>query len=195
MNVEGMPRDGVLPQGVSCWPGGTERISFERQGIEVLEVMLSSSPRRQARDYIRSDQVHSHRPMLVIQKHRAYRGIHIARATRGVSFGRVRSLSLADQHGVALWGLIPCCTRHPRPPGRHMQHIFVLNDPDASARCSCSKPLADCSGHYGFIKLELPVFHIGYFKHTLTILQVTTCMGNALLQIMGLGLGSPSFVC
>lgn len=34
------------------------------------------------------------------------------------------------------------------------------------------KPLVDCAGHYGCIKLELPVFHIGYFKHTLTALQV-----------------------
>lgn len=35
-----------------------------------------------------------------------------------------------------------------------------------------SKLLVDCAGHYGHIKLELPVFHIGYFKHTLTTLQV-----------------------
>lgn len=36
-----------------------------------------------------------------------------------------------------------------------------------------SKLLVDCAGHYGHIKLELPVFHIGYFKHTLTTLQVS----------------------
>ncbi|CAN0413334.1 unnamed protein product, partial [Discosporangium mesarthrocarpum] len=36
----------------------------------------------------------------------------------------------------------------------------------------CSHRLVDCAGHYGHIKLELPVFHIGYFKHTLTALQV-----------------------
>ncbi|CAM9817787.1 unnamed protein product [Ectocarpus sp. 12 AP-2014] len=44
---------------------------------------------------------------------------------------------------------------------------------DKTAVCeTCSKPLVDCAGHYGHIKLELPVFHIGYFKHTLTMLQV-----------------------
>ncbi|CAM9833807.1 unnamed protein product [Pylaiella littoralis] len=43
---------------------------------------------------------------------------------------------------------------------------------DKSAVCeTCSKLLVDCAGHYGHIKLELPVFHIGYFKHTLTTLQ------------------------
>jgi DNA-directed RNA polymerase III subunit RPC1 len=34
-----------------------------------------------------------------------------------------------------------------------------------------SKKLADCAGHFGFIQLELPLFHAGYFRHTLTILQ------------------------
>ncbi|CAM9584599.1 unnamed protein product [Chrysoparadoxa australica] len=44
---------------------------------------------------------------------------------------------------------------------------------------TCSKKLVDCAGHYGYIHLQLPVFHIGYFKHTLTILQIIckTCAG------------------
>eukprot|EP00966_Prymnesium_polylepis_P123830 2863600-Prymnesium_polylepis.1 len=29
----------------------------------------------------------------------------------------------------------------------------------------------DCPGHYGYIKLELPIFHIGYLKPTLSVLQ------------------------
>jgi DNA-directed RNA polymerase III subunit RPC1 len=32
---------------------------------------------------------------------------------------------------------------------------------------TCNLKLADCAGHFGYIKLELPVFHIGYFKNTL----------------------------
>lgn len=31
--------------------------------------------------------------------------------------------------------------------------------------------MADCAGHYGYIKLVLPVFHIGYFKAIVSILQ------------------------
>ena len=43
---------------------------------------------------------------------------------------------------------------------------------DKTSCCkTCGKRLTDCSGHFGFIQLELPVFHAGYFKHTLTILQ------------------------
>jgi DNA-directed RNA polymerase III subunit RPC1 len=36
---------------------------------------------------------------------------------------------------------------------------------------TCKKKLTDCAGHFGYIQLELPVFHAGYFKHTLTIMQ------------------------
>lgn len=31
--------------------------------------------------------------------------------------------------------------------------------------------MSDCAGHFGYVQLELPVFHAGYFKHTLVILQ------------------------
>ena len=36
---------------------------------------------------------------------------------------------------------------------------------------TCHQKLLDCPGHTGYIKLVLPIFHVGYFKHTLTILQ------------------------
>ena len=36
---------------------------------------------------------------------------------------------------------------------------------------TCRLKLADCAGHFGYIRLELPVFHIGYFKNTLQVLQ------------------------
>lgn len=36
---------------------------------------------------------------------------------------------------------------------------------------TCGKNLADCLGHYGYLDLELPCFHVGYFKATIGILQ------------------------
>jgi DNA-directed RNA polymerase III subunit RPC1 len=36
--------------------------------------------------------------------------------------------------------------------------------------------MADCTGHYGYIRLELPVFHIGYFKAIQNVLQAI-CKG------------------
>ena len=37
---------------------------------------------------------------------------------------------------------------------------------------TCSQKLTECPGHCGYIKLALPLFHIGFFKHTLTVLQI-----------------------
>lgn len=39
---------------------------------------------------------------------------------------------------------------------------------------TCGKGLKHCAGHFGYIKLELPVFHIGFFKATINILQVAS---------------------
>jgi DNA-directed RNA polymerase III subunit RPC1 len=36
---------------------------------------------------------------------------------------------------------------------------------------TCGKTLEVCPGHFGYVELELPVFHIGYFKQTVNILQ------------------------
>lgn len=36
---------------------------------------------------------------------------------------------------------------------------------------TCGSRMNDCPGHFGFIKLELPIFHIGYLKPTLSVLQ------------------------
>ena len=44
---------------------------------------------------------------------------------------------------------------------------------------TCGHRMADCVGHYGYIKLVLPVFHVGFFKHVISILQMIckSCSG------------------
>uniref|UniRef100_H2ZH13 DNA-directed RNA polymerase subunit n=1 Tax=Ciona savignyi TaxID=51511 RepID=H2ZH13_CIOSA len=37
---------------------------------------------------------------------------------------------------------------------------------------SCGKNLAECVGHYGYVDLELPCFHAGYFRSVMNILQM-----------------------
>eukprot|EP00794_Sanderia_malayensis_P012251 gene12251-13513_t len=59
-----------------------------------------------------------------------------------------------------------------------------LGTSSKSASCeTCGKNLAECVGHYGYIDLQLPVFHIGYFRTTINILQMIckNCSG-VLLQ-------------
>ncbi|MCJ1359857.1 MAG: hypothetical protein MMC33_009860 [Icmadophila ericetorum] len=36
---------------------------------------------------------------------------------------------------------------------------------------TCEQPLQQCNGHFGYVRLALPVFHVGYFKMIITILQ------------------------
>lgn len=45
---------------------------------------------------------------------------------------------------------------------------------------TCGKGLADCIGHYGYVNLELPCFHIGFFRTTITVLQMI-CKVNAMI--------------
>ncbi|KAF8516014.1 hypothetical protein BU17DRAFT_76736 [Hysterangium stoloniferum] len=47
-----------------------------------------------------------------------------------------------------------------------------LGTTDKGAFCeTCGHNTQDCVGHYAYIKLILPVFHIGYFRHIIAILQ------------------------
>lgn len=47
-----------------------------------------------------------------------------------------------------------------------------LGTSDKVSTCStCGLKMSDCVGHYSYIKLVLPVFHIGYFRAVITMLQ------------------------
>ena len=43
---------------------------------------------------------------------------------------------------------------------------------EKNATClTCGEDSTRCAGHYGFIKLYLPVFHVGYFRPTINMLS------------------------
>ena len=57
--------------------------------------------------------------------------------------------------------------RRPQPGGVLDPRLGVSSK---RAVCeTCGQGLADCTGHFGYIRLELPVFHIGYFKATVQV--------------------------
>ena len=57
----------------------------------------------------------------------------------------------------------------PQPYGVLDPHLGTSSK---TAKCaSCLRSLADCIGHYGHIQLVLPVFHIGYMKEIVRVLQ------------------------
>lgn len=49
--------------------------------------------------------------------------------------------------------------------------------------------MADCVGHFGYIKLVLPVFHIGFFKHVIGILQIICKVSDAAAAVRDGGCG------
>lgn len=60
-------------------------------------------------------------------------------------------------------------SRTPAPGGCLDPRLGVS---DKVSTCStCKRKLVDCAGHFGYIRLALPVFHIGYLRHTLYLLQ------------------------
>lgn len=46
--------------------------------------------------------------------------------------------------------------------------------------------MSDCIGHFGDVKLELPVFHVGYFKAIIFILQMICKVGCPNVALAGL---------
>lgn len=40
-----------------------------------------------------------------------------------------------------------------------------------STCATCNQGLNECVGHFGYLDLALPVFHVGHFRATITILQ------------------------
>ncbi|GBF92585.1 DNA-directed RNA polymerase III subunit [Raphidocelis subcapitata] len=59
--------------------------------------------------------------------------------------------------------------RAPHPNGVLDKRLGISNK--MSICETCHLKLTECAGHFGYIRLELPVFHIGYFKNTLQVLQ------------------------
>lgn len=60
-------------------------------------------------------------------------------------------------------------SRKPAPSGCLDPRLGVSDK--VSSCATCQRKLVDCAGHFGYIKLALPVFHIGFLKHTLNFLQ------------------------
>ncbi|KAK0138597.1 DNA-directed RNA polymerase III subunit RPC1 [Merluccius polli] len=65
-------------------------------------------------------------------------------------------------------------TKHTPLPYGVLDHRMGTSEKDRPCE-TCGKNLADCLGHYGYLDLELPCFHVGYFKAVIGILQASRC--------------------
>ncbi|KAH3681299.1 hypothetical protein WICPIJ_007738, partial [Wickerhamomyces pijperi] len=71
--------------------------------------------------------------------------------------------------------------RSPMSQGALDTHMGVSSN---ATECGvCHGNLATCHGHFGHVKLSLPVFHVGYFKATIQMLQcICKSCGGVLLD-------------
>ncbi|KAK9450860.1 uncharacterized protein V1518DRAFT_158462 [Limtongia smithiae] len=61
---------------------------------------------------------------------------------------------------------------HGRAPKQHGALDRRMGISNSSSECqTCHGKLATCQGHFGHVRLALPVFHVGYFKNVIAILQ------------------------
>ncbi|XP_022912626.2 DNA-directed RNA polymerase III subunit RPC1 [Onthophagus taurus] len=104
-----------------------------------------------------------------------YREADVVRKISHVSFGVESSESMQQQahiHVVAKNLYNQDLQRTPIPYGV-LDKRLGTNSKDSPC-LTCGKHLNECVGHFGYIDLELPVFHTGYFRSIINILQ-TIC--------------------
>ncbi|KAL0272113.1 UNVERIFIED_CONTAM: hypothetical protein PYX00_005208 [Menopon gallinae] len=104
-----------------------------------------------------------------------YREANIAKMISHVCFGVDSPQAIQQQAHIHVVGKNLYNQDAPRTPVSFgvLDRQMGTNTKDATC-ATCNKGLADCIGHFGYIDLELPVFHIGYFHSVITILQ-TIC--------------------
>ncbi|CAN0053132.1 unnamed protein product, partial [Heterosigma akashiwo] len=79
-----------------------------------------------------------------------------------IQFGLFNSTEMhrLSEFEVCNRSLFQMPTRNPAPYGVLDPRLGVSDK--VSVCQTCRRKLNDCAGHYGNIRLELPVFHIGY---------------------------------
>ncbi|XP_005098920.1 DNA-directed RNA polymerase III subunit RPC1 [Aplysia californica] len=65
-------------------------------------------------------------------------------------------------------------------PNGVLDHRMGTSEKDNNCD-TCGKVLAECTGHFGYIDLELPVYHVGHFRTTVTLLQMICKSCSAIL--------------
>ncbi|CAH2007685.1 unnamed protein product [Acanthoscelides obtectus] len=112
-----------------------------------------------------------------------YRETDVARKISHISFGVESAESMQQQshiHVVAKNLYNQDIERTPIPYGV-LDKRLGTNSKESPCQ-TCGKGINECVGHFGYIDLELPVFHVGYFRSIITILQ-TICKDCACVMM------------
>ncbi|XP_051169994.1 DNA-directed RNA polymerase III subunit RPC1 [Leptopilina boulardi] len=101
-----------------------------------------------------------------------YRETDVARKISEVSFGVDSRHNMGKQAHLHVVAKNLYCQDGNRTPVTYGVLDKRMGTSSNSTNCTtCGKTLNECIGHFGYIDLELPVFHIGYFRSIIGILQ------------------------
>eukprot|EP00537_Pseudo-nitzschia_pungens_P000576 CAMPEP_0172366942 /NCGR_PEP_ID=MMETSP1060-20121228/17645_1 /TAXON_ID=37318 /ORGANISM="Pseudo-nitzschia pungens, Strain cf. cingulata" /LENGTH=1400 /DNA_ID=CAMNT_0013090977 /DNA_START=167 /DNA_END=4369 /DNA_ORIENTATION=+ len=106
-----------------------------------------------------------------IGRKRLIKGDNVPKKIKSIQFGLLSpsEMQRLAEFQVTSRELFSMPSRNPAPGGCLDPRLGVSDK--VSTCATCKKKLQDCAGHFGYIRLALPVFHIGYLRHTLQILQ------------------------
>ncbi|XP_042221179.1 DNA-directed RNA polymerase III subunit RPC1-like [Homarus americanus] len=102
-----------------------------------------------------------------------YRETDVVRNILDIQFGVLSAQDMQQlSHAHVVSSELYNSTPGSRQPASHgvLDRRMGTSQKDVSCE-TCAKNLSDCIGHYGYLDLARPVFHVGYFKNTIHILQ------------------------
>ncbi|XP_051928207.1 DNA-directed RNA polymerase III subunit RPC1 [Hippocampus zosterae] len=102
-----------------------------------------------------------------------FRETDVAKKISHICFGTQSADQLRQQAHIQVVSknLYSQDIKHSPVPYGVLDHRMGTSERDRPC-LTCGKNLADCLGHYGYLDLELPCFHVGYFKAIIGILQM-----------------------
>ncbi|KAK6965965.1 DNA-directed RNA polymerase III subunit RPC1 [Biomphalaria glabrata] len=102
-----------------------------------------------------------------------FRETDLAKKISHVTFGSMspEQIQRASHLHVVNKTLYSQDARNKPCPNGVLDHRMGTSEKENSCE-TCGKVLADCVGHFGYIDLELPVYHVGHFRTIITVLQM-----------------------
>ncbi|KAG9345940.1 hypothetical protein JZ751_007755 [Albula glossodonta] len=114
-----------------------------------------------------------------------FRETDVAKKISHICFGMKSAEQMRQQAHIQVVSknLYSQDTSHTPLPYGVLDHRMGTSEKDRPCE-TCGKNLADCLGHYGYLDLELPCFHVGYFKAIIGILQASRISRPLLLPMI-----------